>query len=212
MLNDIKTLRFYFITDDSAPALSPAEQVRIALGAGATCVQYRNKHYAPDCLAEVVLIRQLCRDRDVPFVVNDNIGLARQVMADGVHLGQDDAPPARARELLGDSAIVGISVSDLDELARTDLAPCDYMGTGAVFPTGTKPDAATIDGLAGLEAVVKRSPLPVVAIGGITARNATACFEHGASGVAVISFISRAEDPLTNARQLAAVCQKAGRG
>ncbi|GBC63056.1 thiamine phosphate synthase [Desulfonema ishimotonii] len=121
-------LRFYFITDDSAPALSPAEQVRIALEAGATCVQYRNKHYGPDCLAEVVLIRQLCRDRDVPFVVNDNIDLARRVMADGVHLGQDDAPPARARELLGDSAIVGISVSDPDELAKTDLAPCDYMG------------------------------------------------------------------------------------
>ncbi len=209
--NLLKALRFYFITDDSAPGCTPLEQTRIALLAGATIVQYRNKSFSEDHLAEVVRIRELCRERGAPLIINDNIPLARRVAADGVHVGQDDAAPAVARQALGDNAIVGVSVSTPEELVRTDLPPCDYIGTGPVFPTGTKVDAKAVRRLAGLREIVGISPLPVVAIGGITADNAPGCFTAGAAGVAVISFVSRAADPLANARRLAAACSAARR-
>ena len=204
-----KILRFYFITDDGVPDFPPAEQVRIAIQGGATLIQYRNKSFSPDRpedLQEVVLIRELCRNAGIPLIINDNIPLAIQVMADGVHLGQEDASPAEARKILGKDAIVGATVSNLEELARTDLAPCDYMGTGPVFPTRTKANAKAVKGLAGFRKIAEIAPVPVVAIGGITAETAQSCFEHGASGIAVISYISRAENPAENARKLGKIC------
>lgn len=199
-------LRFYFITDDSSFACPPVKQVRIALQAGATMIQYRNKSYNDDFLPEILFIRELCEEKRVPFLVNDHLQLAQRISADGVHLGQDDASPAAARRILGREAIIGISVSTPSELRATDLTPCDYLGTGPVFPTGTKADAKAVKGLSGLKEIVDLSPLPVVAIGGITAENAPACFKHGAAGVAVISFISRAADPLADALRLARAC------
>lgn len=202
----LNALRFYFITDDHAPNCSSIEQTRIALQAGATMIQYRNKSFSDDFLPEIIHIREICRDRNVPFIVNDHIALAQSVDADGVHVGQDDAAPSAARQILGKDAIVGISISSLEELRNTDLSPCDYIGTGPVFPTGTKADAKAVKGLSGLKAIVDRSPIPTVAIGGITADNAGFCFESGAAGVAVISFISRADDPLACALRLARAC------
>ena len=201
-----KALRFYFITDDGAPDLSPLEQVEIAIKAGATLVQYRNKSFSTAFFNETQSIRDLCKCNRVPFVVNDNILLAKSVGADGVHLGQEDEGPLLARRILGDNALVGVSVSNPGELKRTDLSGCDYIGTGPVYATQTKKDAKTAIGLAGLEAVVKQATLPVVAIGGIDENNAAACFDHGATGVAVISCISRAKDPLFNACRLGKVC------
>ena len=198
-------LRFYFITDDGAPGLSAYRQVEIALEAGATLVQYRNKGFTPAHFHEVNAVGTLCKCNGVPFVVNDNILLAKAVGADGVHVGQDDEDPAVARSVLGEHAVVGVSVSTPDELSRTDLSGCDYIGTGPVFSTSTKPDAKAVIGLPGLEAIVGRAPLPVVAIGGIDAGNAGACFAHGAAGVSVISCISRAEDPVSSARRLGVV-------
>ena len=206
----LKALRFYFITDDSSPGCSPMDQARIALQAGATMIQYRNKSYSDVFLPEIILIREICGERNVPFIVNDHTELAQRVSADGVHLGQDDAAPSVARRMLGEEAIIGISVSNRNELRSTDLSPCDYLGTGPVFPTGTKADAKAVKGLAGLKEMVDLSPIPVVAIGGITADNAGACFESGAAGVAVISFISRAHDPLANALRLGRACGIAG--
>jgi len=201
-----KALRFYFITDDSASACPPVEQVQIAVQAGATIIQYRNKSFSTRFLEEVLAIRDVCKCNTVPFIINDNILLAKTVMANGVHLGQDDEDPALARSILGSQAIVGKSVSNLDELNNTDLSQCDYIGTGPLFSTQTKPDAKKVIGLAGLEAVVRASPLPVVAIGGIDHTNAKSCFGRGASGVAIISAVSRADDPRENARLLSSVC------
>ncbi|MEW6672315.1 MAG: thiamine-phosphate kinase [Thermodesulfobacteriota bacterium] len=202
-----KALRFYYITDENAPGRPPLEQVEIAIRAGATIVQYRHKSFTLEFFDEVAAIRHLCKCNGIPFLVNDHILLAQAVSADGVHLGQTDESPVLARRLLGPDAIVGISVSNLAELARTDLAPCDYIGTGPVFATRTKADAKPVCGLGGLAAVVQAAPLPVVAIGGITPQNAAGCFRNGAAGVAAISHISRAENPLENARQLGSVCQ-----
>jgi thiamin-phosphate kinase len=204
-------LRFYFITDDRAESLAPLDQVRIALRGGATFIQYRRKKFSSADFDEVARIRDICRLNRVPFVVNDHLLLARAVNADGVHLGQDDESPAIARQLLGARAIIGISVSNLEELARTDLTPCDYVGSGPVFTTGTKADAKPVRGLDGLKAVVDRVPLPVVAIGGITTDRAPACLAQGAAGVAVISAVTRAGDPEAAAARMAAACDCAGR-
>lgn len=199
-------LRFYFITDDGTDAFPALEQARVALDAGATILQYRNKAFTLAAFDEVAAIGRLCRRRKVPFIVNDNVLLARAVGADGVHVGQEDAPPWQARRIMGSQAIIGVSVSTLTELARTDLAACDYIGAGPTFPTGTKIDAKAVQGLSGLLDVVNRSPLPVVAIGGIGPANAQDCFAHGAAGVAVISCITRVADPVHAAARLAAAC------
>jgi thiamine-phosphate diphosphorylase len=208
MLTEIlkKILRFYFITDDSAPGLSPPEQVKIALQAGATIIQYRNKVFALNAFEEAAAVRELCRQNFIPFIVNDDILLAKSMKADGVHLGQEDENPAAARRILGPDAVIGVSVHDLSELKHTELSACDYIGTGPVFATTTKADAQDVRGLSNLEAVAKKSPLPVVAIGGINSRNAKSCFDHGAAGIAVISAITRSDNPLQRARELAAIC------
>lgn len=202
-----EALRFYFITDDAVKGFGMLDQVRLAIDAGAGMVQYRRKSFALDDYAEVEAIARCCRAFRVALVVNDNVLLAKAVGADGVHVGQDDAAPQLARRVMGPHAIVGVSVSTPVELEGTDLAPCDYIGTGPTFPTGTKVDAKPAHGLAGLRFMVARSPLPVVAIGGIGPHNATDCFASGASGVAVISCITRAADPAAAAAAMAAACR-----
>lgn len=201
-----KVLRFYFITDDGVSDLSPLDQVNIAIVAGATIIQYRNKAFVLNDFEEVVAIRNLCQKSYIPFIVNDNILLAKAVSADGVHLGQEDEDPAIARSVLGPEAIIGVSVHDSEELKKTDLSGCNYIGTGPVFPTSTKADAQKVRGLSNLEAVAQNSRLPVVAIGGITSSNAASCFEHGAAGIAVISAITRSKDPEKSARELSQAC------
>ena len=199
-------LRFYFITDEQAVGQSLFDQVRAALRGGATFIQYRCKNFISDRYAEASAIRDLCRLNRVPFVVNDHLLLARAINADGVHLGQDDDSPATARQILGPRAIIGISVSNREELTRTDLAPCDYVGSGPVFATGTKADAKPVRGLAGLKEIVDSVSLPVVAIGGIDAARTPDCLAQGAAGVAVISAVARSEDPQAAAARMAAAC------
>jgi thiamine-phosphate pyrophosphorylase len=199
-------LTFYFITDDQSPRLTPYAQVQIAIEAGATIIQYRRKGFDLRFYEEALAIRQLCRANAIPFIVNDHVLLALALEAGGVHLGQADEDPAVVRRIMGPQAIIGISVSNLDELNRTDLTPCDYIGSGPVFPTSTKADAKKVRQLAGLEEITQAASLPVVAIGGIDNTNAAACFQYGAVGVAVISTISRAKDPLQSALKLGAVC------
>jgi thiamine-monophosphate kinase len=199
-------LSFYFITDHGGSDLSPLEQVICAVQAGATLIQYRNKEFSSSRFAEVKAIRDFCKCNGVPFVVNDNILLAKAVDADGVHVGQGDESPAAARGIMGEHALVGVSVSTLDELRRTDFSGCDYIGSGPVFATATKADAKAVTGLSGLGAIIRQTDLPVVAIGGIDSSNAKSCFEQGADGVSVISAVSRAESPEASAQILARVC------
>ncbi|MFP4040763.1 MAG: thiamine-phosphate kinase [Desulfosudaceae bacterium] len=200
-----KRLKFYFITDDKASLPIP-DQVRAAIAGGATMVQYRHKNFYSGLLEEASEARLLCRTNHIPFIVNDDPILARALGADGVHLGQEDLLPAEARRIMGEQALIGLSVSTLAELERADTGPCDYLGTGPVFTTASKKDAKPVIGLDGLGAVIAASPLPVVAIGGIDDTTAASCLAAGAAGVAVISFISRSGQPRRSAAQLAAAC------
>lgn len=207
LINQLKrALRFYFITDEDVPGFSSVQQVHSAIRAGATIIQYRNKSFSSRFFEDVAAIRDICKCNAVPFIINDNILLAKAVSADGVHLGQEDEDPALAKRILGMQSIVGMSVSNMDELHHTDLSSCDYIGTGPIFPTRTKKDAKKTIGLSGLNAVAMASPVPVVAIGGIDETTAASCIKQGAAGVAVISVITRAKNPFEKALQVSSAC------
>jgi len=207
LMNQLKrALRFYFITEQGVPGFPPIQQVPKAIRAGATIIQYRNKSFSSRCFEDVTAIRNICKCNAAPFIINDDILLAKAVSADGIHLGQEDEDPALARRILGAHAIVGKSVSSMDEFHHTDLSSCDYIGAGPVFSTRTKKDAKEVIGLSGLRAVVKASPVPVVAIGGIDENTAESCIEQGAAGVAVISVITRAKNPFQKALQVSWAC------
>jgi thiamine-monophosphate kinase len=207
LINQLKSaLRFYFITEEDVPGFSPIQQVQTAVRAGATVIQYRNKSFSPRTFEEVAAIKSICKCNAVPFIINDDILLAKAVGADGIHLGQQDEDPALAKRIMGAGTIIGKSVSNLDELYHSDLSACDYIGAGTVFPTRTKKDAKKAIGLSGLKTVVSASPVPVVAIGGIDETTALSCIQQGAAGVAVISAITRAKDPFQNASQVASAC------
>lgn len=213
MLPDkLKTaLRFYFITDDNTPSLTPIEQVTIALKAGATIIQYRNKSISPHFLDEIISIKNICKTNNVPFIINDDIILAKAVQADGIHVGQSDESPDIARQILGPEAIIGISISTLEELNKTNVLLCDYIGAGPVFPTGTKSDANPVIDIEGLKSLINKVELPVVAIGGINENNAKSCMDSGSAGIAVISAVSRSDDPFSSASKIAAACGCQGR-
>jgi thiamine-monophosphate kinase len=206
-INQLKSaLRFYFITEEDVPGFSPIQQVQIAIRAGATAIQYRNKSFSSRFFEEVAAARNICKCNAVLFIINDDILLAKAVSADGVHLGQEDEDPDLAKRILGARAIIGKSISSMDELYHTDLSACDYIGAGPIFPTRTKKDAQKAVGLSGLKSMVSASPVPVVAIGGIDQTTASACVQQGAAGVAVISVVTRAKDPFQNALEVAAAC------
>jgi hydroxymethylpyrimidine kinase/phosphomethylpyrimidine kinase/thiamine-phosphate diphosphorylase len=176
----------YLITDQGEKLV---ERVRTALRGGVTVLQYRakDKRHA-DCLEEGAELKQLCRSFGVTFIVNDDVNLALELDADGVHLGQDDGGVKAARELLGAGRIIGKSTHNLDEALQAERDGADYIGFGAMYPTGSK-NVSHIAGTAGLAEIRERIKLPVVAIGGITTSNACRVIDAGADALAVISSV-----------------------
>lgn len=176
----------YLITDQHENLI---ERVRAALAGGVAVLQYRPKEKERDaCCAEGRVLQQLCRDFGVCFIVNDDVLLARELDADGVHLGQDDGTIASARKLLGPEKIIGKSTHDLDEALQAEAEGADYIGFGAMYPTDSK--AVThMPGTGGLARIRSKVRLPVVAIGGITIGNACRVIDAGADAVAVISSV-----------------------
>ena len=189
--------------DDPRWRWSPVEQAQAACDGGAAVVQLRAKH-APDreALAWGEAIREATRRVGARFVVNDRFDLALALEADGVHLGQQDLPPARVRALAAALAL-GRSSHDAEELGRACSEPVDYVAFGPVFGTTSKP---TPHGARGLEALVaaaaRVAPRPLVAIGGIDAERIGAVRAAGAAGVAVLSAVAGAADPLAAVERL----------
>ena len=144
---------------------------------------------------QLLKIRLLCREAGARFVVNDRVDLALAVEADGVHLGQDDLPPAAARRLLGEGAVIGLSTHNWDQFKKGLKEPVDYLALGPLFPTATKEDAAPPVGLELLRRASRRTDIPLVAIGGISVERAPGVLQSGARSVAVISDVAGAESP-----------------
>jgi thiamine-phosphate pyrophosphorylase len=165
--------------------LEPA--VAAAIAGGARIIQYRDKTRDPATRQQqAAALARRCRAADVLFLVNDDVELARQVRADGVHLGRDDAPVALARERLGPSAVIGVSCyNDLARAEAAQAAGADYVAFGRFFPSRTKPRAVAA-GPDLLRAAKRKLQLPVVAIGGITPENGGSLIAAGADALAVI--------------------------
>ena len=166
-----------------------ADAVTAAIDGGTTFVQLREKNLGHDeFLAEAREIGALCRARGVPFVVNDDVSIAIESGADGVHVGQSDMAAGDVRRMIGPDRILGVSAQTVEEAIEAEARGADYLGVGAVFPTGSKDDADAVsrETLAAICAAVK---IPVVAIGGITEGNLPTLAGTGICGVAVISAI-----------------------
>lgn len=188
----------YLITDDSGEIL---QKVESALTGGVSVLQFRYKK--SDQLERLRLARELRRislQFGVTFIINDDPHLARTVDADGVHLGQGDGSVADARSILGDRKIVGVSTHSLEEALRAEEEGADYIGLGAMFPTGTK-QVTHLVGPDTLAAVRPHVSIPIVAIGGITRETAPLLIDRGADAIAVISAVMDAPSPLIAARE-----------
>ncbi len=210
---DPGSLRVYVVTSGGlVPGREHRDVARAAIEGGATAVQLR----APELSAAELRplaeeLQRRCRDAGVLFLVNDRVDVAAAVGA-GAHVGQGDDPRA-ARTLLGPRSVLGISVSSLEEARVAEGVGADYLGV-TVWATGTKPGAEP-KGIDGLRALADATALPVVAIGGIDATNAREVLEEGgASGIAVVSAVGAAADPVAATRRLVEVVERvrAGQG
>jgi len=194
----------YLIADRetlSAEALEPA--VAAALEGGVRLVQYRDKGDDRDRrLAEARRLVALCHAHGARLIINDDPELAREAGADGVHLGRDDVSVAQARELLGPTALIGVSCYNrLERAIAAQAAGADYVAFGSFFPSPSKPDAVRAP-LALLKQARALIDLPIVAIGGVTPDNAAPLALAGADAAAVISGVLAAEDITAAARDL----------
>jgi thiamine-phosphate pyrophosphorylase len=198
-------LSLYLVTDRSLCAHLGIEQVvEAAVRGGVTLVQLRDDQTPTSELIDVATrLRRLLERYGVPLIVNNRLDVALAAGAAGAHVGQSDASPVVARRRLGPDAILGLSITDLAQLAAVDPAIVDYLGVGPVFATGTKPDAAPAMGLQALAAARAATSLPIVAIGGIDQGNAAEVMRTGVAGIAVVSAICAAPDPQAAARALA---------
>lgn len=209
-------LSIYFVADPTlCGGREVADVVAAALRGGVSMVQYRDKG-CPHATRDLIMHHaQAVRDAvyrhnretgaDVPFLVNDHVEIAREVGADGVHLGQGDMSAKEARKILGPEAIIGLTAFTEDQIRAVDPAVVDYIGTGPFYETHTKKGkpvlgAPEFGGNGEFSRLAALSPVPVVGIGGITPDNAAAVIAAGAQGVAMMRSVSEAEDPEAAAR------------
>lgn len=196
-------LLLYAVTDRHwLNGRSLRDVVEESLRGGVTMLQLREKSLAePAFLAEARELQALCRDYHVPFIVNDNVDIALAMDADGVHVGQSDMEAGDVRAKLGPDKIIGVSAQTVAQALQAEAHGADYLGVGAVFPTGSKADAKEVEWDV-LREICQAVSIPVVAIGGITQENVTELAGTGICGVAVISAIYAQEDIPAAAKNL----------
>lgn len=195
----------YLVTDEAVRCRhSLIETVRRAVEGGVTIVQYRSETLThEEQRAQVLPLQAYLRSVGIPLIINDNVELAVEIAADGVHIGQDDMPVPQARALIGPHKILGLTVTTSEQMAAVDTELVDYVGCGPVFPTITKDDAPPPMGVEGWVDLARTSPLPVVAIGGLNRERTAAIRATGlAAGVAVVSAICAADNPTQAAQEL----------
>lgn len=201
-----KQLRLYFVcgTTDTSDLVAT---VKTALRCGVTCFQFREKGkdalYGDEKEAMAKALQRVCREANVPFIINDDVNLALSIDADGVHVGQDDVPAEWVREQLGPDKWLGVSVHTVEE-ASAALPFADYVGIGPIHETKSKLDAGHVRGTELIQQVRQQYPqLPIVGIGGILPEHVPSIISDGADGVAVISAIASAPDIATATRRFA---------
>ncbi|WP_270283974.1 thiamine phosphate synthase [[Clostridium] scindens] len=206
---DKKDLLLYAVTDRHwLNGRTLYSQVEEALKGGATFIQLREKELDEEhFLEEAKEIKELCRCYQVPFVINDNVEIALAVDADGVHVGQSDMEAGDVRAKLGPDKIIGVSAQTVEQAVMAEQNGADYLGVGAVFPTGSKADALEVSHDT-LKAICKAVKIPVIAIGGISKENILELSGSGICGIAVISAIFAKDDIEEAARELRGLTEK----
>ena len=189
--------RLYLIADTaSASKTAFASIVTNAIAGGVTCVQLRAKHLATK---ETIVIgqrlRQITRQYNIPFIVNDRPDVALAIDADGVHLGQNDMPIQFAQKILGKRKIIGVSAKTVAEAKKAQDSGATYLGIGPLFATTSKHDAGAPIGIAALAKIKHAVEIPIVGIGGITLTNAPDIVKARPDGIAVLSSLMQAKDP-----------------
>lgn len=207
MTNNItKSLELYAITDRSwLNGRTMAQVVEEAILGGVTMIQYREKSLkGQELLEEAVTVQKVCGRYGIPFIINDDPYLAKDINADGVHLGQGDMPINEARKLLGPDKIIGITAKTVEQALAAERDGASYLGSGAMFGSSTKTDAKkmTVDELRGITGSVS---IPVVAIGGITADNVSTLDKTGIAGVAVVSAVFAGENIKEDTKKLRSI-------
>lgn len=194
------------ITDD---AFCPVTLAEAALKGGASMIQLRHKTASGSQLFSwAVEIRRLCRQYNSLCIINDRVDIALASKADGVHLGQQDMPAGEARKLMGKMSIIGVSASSPEEALQAENEGADYIGFGHIFPTSSKLKQSSPLGTDTLQKTATLISLPIIAIGGINNENAASLISCGAAGIAVISAVSRANDPFRASYDLVCAINK----
>jgi len=196
--------KIYPITDRRLSGLSHTEQTREFIEGGATLIQVREKSTDMRVFYDdVVDALDLAREHGVTLLINDRVDIAMVTGADGVHLGQDDLPPAEARKLLGPKAIIGLSTHNIEQVRAVLDAPIDYVAVGPIYATATKTDPDPIVGLELLQEANRiAGEMPIVAIGGIDAGNVASVLAAGADSAAMISELYRGGSIASHYREL----------
>lgn len=206
---DKKDLLLYAVTDRAwLGDKTLSWQVEESLKGGATMIQLREKHLDHEnFLKEAKEIKELCRKYQVPFLINDDVDLAVEVDADGVHVGQHDMEAGEVRKKIGPNRILGVSAQTVEQALLAQQAGADYLGVGAVFPTGTKDDADAVS-IQTLGEICRAVSIPVVAIGGIGQHNVMQLAGSGICGIAVVSAIYAQTDIQNAASTLHALAKE----
>lgn len=198
---------YYFITDAGLSKRGNLSDVQNAVDAGVTVVQYRNKTYkSKDLYEEASVLREICRD--IMFLINDRIDIALAVGADGAHLGQNDLPYHAARKLLGDDAIIGMTVHSVDEAIAAEEIGATYLGVSPIFFTRTKEDIGKPGGIELVRDVRTACTIPIIAIGGINLENAPEVIDAGADMICAISKVVCSDDVQAEVRKFEALFNK----
>jgi thiamine-phosphate pyrophosphorylase len=198
---DLRRSRLYGILDLGYVSIGDARKMAEALVAGGVdLLQLRGKNHSPVEIEKLAVeLRPLLSERGVPLIINDHPEIARNVRADGVHLGQDDLPIAEARKVVGQECAVGKSTHSIDQAIRAFHEGADYIGFGPIFATPTKPDYPPI-GLDDIAKVHESVRIPIFCIGGIKLDNLAKVMEAGAHRVVIVSGLLQASDPAEYAR------------
>ncbi|QHQ62320.1 thiamine phosphate synthase [Anaerocolumna sedimenticola] len=206
---DNKKLLLYAVTDRFwLGSESLRSQVEKALEGGITFLQLREKELEENrFLQEAIVIKELCKRYHVPFVINDNVNIAMAMDADGVHVGQNDMEAVNVRQLIGPDKILGVSAQTVEQAVLAEKQGADYLGVGAVFPTGSKADAEDVS-YETLKAICKAVTIPVIAIGGISKDNIMELAGSGICGIAVISAIFAQPDIVNATAELKELTKK----
>lgn len=194
----------YVVTDsDLSKGRTDAEVARLAYEGGADAVQLRMKHSdGREMLEQAMEIRKVADEFCKFFFVNDRVDIAMASGADGVHLGQSDIPLEVARDLMGETAIIGISVDNVEQAVAAAEGGADYIGIGSIFNTSTKPDAKQGVGLGAIYEIREAVDIPIVAIGGINRGNIQDVVRAGADAAAVVSAVVAQDDVKAAAHEL----------